>query len=371
MKNLFTREDNHRVWCMKLYTLYTKLCNEIYTNHNVLLPWNMNFSILTGDVNRNGELGNYNTSSCVIALHEVLFTNYAEGAVEHVLRHEICHMIVDRLWNLDSFNNHHGEAFKRACGLLGIDDNRLATPEMLSFGTYTESSIVDKIRKLLLKGHDSGISCAESELFLKKAYTLMSRNRIDMSDVCGRDKFYTYRPVGGSHKRMPTWISQLGVLLTEYYHVRAITIRGEESHLELFGTPENLDLAEQIFYSISNQGIMLYRSYRDNPTRPSGMYGRRCSSNSFMCGLIHGFRKVLERTRRSILEDVSEDNQSLLLLNDPILEQHYRSHYTRISKISHSSIRGSGYHAGKQTGSNLSLRAGMTSGVNNGRYLGS
>ena len=162
------RTGSHAVWIMKLQSTYNKICQAL-GNGNEYICNNYRIDGKTLRVpgfricQMSGKWGTWSPSEKFISLHEDLFLRFEWGAVEQVLKHEMAHQIDGDIWDLDFRGHVHGEAFKRACKLLDCDDSRTTSSEMLAgFKGTEESPIVDKVRKLLVKGNDTAVTEAES-----------------------------------------------------------------------------------------------------------------------------------------------------------------------------------------------------------------
>ena len=87
------------------------------------------------------------------------------------------------------------------------------------------------------------------------------------------------------------------------------------------------------------------------------------SKTSFITGLFSGFQDKLEKREKEILTNLSVEGNNLpISLNDPLLQEKYKSHYNPRSWSRQSSMnKGDGYYAGKNIGSSLTIRSGVRS----------
>lgn len=367
------REDGaHIAWEMRLRTLYMKIRSEAGLEDDLDIP-SFIFS--------QEKWGSWCPELYAIKLCDRLMTHFSFDAVEHVLRHEMAHQLVDA-W---SYKSSHGEAWKRACKILGAIPERLTTDNFLSHcrGSYDEDPIVDRVRKLLIKGHDHAVTEEESEIFLKKAQSMMARHQISMFEICGNDRLMLPRPVGPMYKRYPSWMITLGNLLKDFYNVEFIRnycyvyvwkdkkrICETWYYLELFGEPSNLDVAEYIAESLINNGLILYEDYKkrrseeikDKDLRWKHLWGRKCSKTAFMTGLLDAFADKLNDQKQDLEEEIAVSHgwdKALLLRDDPILRESYEKHYPRRHTTYGSHLKGDGHNAGRDAGRHLSLHRGV------------
>ena len=406
--NGIDRSAAYTVWGMKLQRLYKDIRKELYGERGSIDGKQLNVPLFRINLKRWGE---WNPSTRTISLCEDLFLRFEWGAVEHVLRHEMAHQIITEVWDFDYCGHVHGAAFVRACKLLNISSER-CTPETLLMGFTGDDKlpIVDKVRKLLVKGNDSAATDGESKVFLKKAHELMAHHSIDMQIICGEDRLFIPRPVGPLYKHYPSWESHLSKLVEEYYGVERIImpvyIDGiRYQHMTFFGTPSQLDVAEYIYNAILNIGEILYRQFlskrkaehqvmindwyadcqkkneqrRLDPTarvyfnnKPKQ---RKASKGAFMGGLIRGYKDVLAKKHQEVLERIEREegeSKSLLLLDDPMLNEAYHKQYPNIRTFSTNGSYGAGHSEGLTAGRNMRIRTGVApGGIDNRKLIGS
>lgn len=311
--------------------------------------------------------GFYRVGEGVIGLKESLFTHYEPGALKYVLWHEIAHQIVDQIFNVRDQVTPHGETFKRACDVLGIDSSATHTVDELNsyFKSGKESSIIGKIKKLM---DVSGRSEEESQVFLNKANELLIRHNLSMKDISGSDNLYLDRPVGKSYKRFPSYLYTLGKILRDFYNVEYIrsysqvytgklksSFKTETTyHLELFGTPENLDLAEYIHDCVLANAEKFYQEFKNNPRRRKHEFAK-ISRAAFFTGVFQGFYNKLYESQKQVVKDIEVKENMLVSLDDPILKDNYRKHYPDRVSAQTSAIRGAGYGSGFSKGSQMNI----------------
>jgi hypothetical protein len=348
--------------------------------------------------------GSWNPSTRVMTFSLSLLRNYEWGAVEHVLRHELAHQIVSEIFGMDCYGVSHGELWGEACKIVDIApvrcDSDLFLSSFKSPDGPDDSSMVDKVRKLLIHANDSGATEAEAESFMVKAKELMLRHDIKMQDISGNERLWVVRPIGPLFKRWPVYMWKLGKLLSRHYNVNCIQTYGPDGthRLELFGEPSNLDIAEYVGHALLNQADYLYEKQkvvhkmaRDemNATRSissTPIYMRRLSKRAFIEGLLDGYSNKLTMSTKSAISRVGvecakeravlggskyvEGDMAIVpVYNRKLLDEMYGNHYQRICHSQYSGSRGEGRSAGREAGLKLTLSKGVSCSGNGGRLL--
>jgi predicted SprT family Zn-dependent metalloprotease len=377
------KNDIDEVWIYKLSGTFHKINDEIqrHSQHYLKEPiFGINYDL-------NCHWGEWHPKSRQLVLAGRLLKGYEWSAVEHVMRHEMAHMIVDEIFAIDG--KPHGDAWITACKVVDINPERCSSFDILkSFKGREVSPLVEKVRKLIVHGNDKAGTKEESETFLTKAQEMMIKYNIEMSAIQGRDSKHVYikRPVGPLFKRHTSWLGVAAQFIANYYDVRCIwSYCNRKRRIEFFGTPENLDIAEYIFHSLLTTGESLWEQYyaehkiklKDITYRQkvggaydgSGRIYRKVSKNSFMKGLISGYRGKLAKEKTIVMDKVSVDDQAIIRANDGILEEAFNKEYRPSRSVSYTSTRGRGYSEGHSAGSSMTLAMGVTGGGSSGRAL--
>lgn len=378
----------NNVWVYKLVAEYKEIAELAYRNlrKHLVMP---QFSI---DVDMGMKWGEWVPGIRLIRLNAILFRKYEWEAVRRVLKHEVGHQIVSEVFGFNGHGCSHGEHWKLACNAIGlVYPTRCDSPSFMEgLKTIVETTMTDKVRKLLVKGTDGSVTKEEAELFLNKAQELMMRHEITMKDITGTDRLWLKRPVGESYVRWPHWVWDVANLLTTFYSVKSIRsyhyVNGRlRYHLELLGEPDNLDIAEYVFYAIVNNGKELFEKaltehrekcksdvgYRSNFADYSGRLGRFTFA-SFMRGLVKGFKEKLY-SQQDIIEDKinheTDGSYSVVAMsNKKLLDEMYDKAYPNSRKLSGVRYSSRSSAAGRAAGQNLSLNQAVRNG-NNGIYL--
>lgn len=322
----------------------------------------------------NKDWGTYHSGeSSRICISRKLLRDFGLGAAKHIIGHEMAHMIVDKIFNMDDLNS-HGEAFKKACKMLGIDYSRTISPaELHNFDTeYAEKEkIVRKIKKLVKLSESD--SQSESEAALKKVHELMLQHNIKFLETRKREDYFI-RPVGPICKKIPTYMRTLAGLIREYYFVNTVlTYKGSGKMFEFFGSKENLDIAEYVFCCLLQQGESLWKSYRDKKKAEHGYTRGLFSKVNFIDGVIDGYEKQLSAesnffNKKTVSEEdkpvIEEECTAIIWEGDKLMEEMYKKAYPRLKSESYRSTSiGGGYHDGREAGLKLRISKGIRGSV--------
>jgi predicted SprT family Zn-dependent metalloprotease len=420
MQYQWFEQDIDAAWSYKLLTEYDTIQRIVHkaTGHWLNIP---NFKI---SPDMTTKWGNWNPQTRTITLSLNLLRNYEWAAVVHTLKHETAHQIVDELLDLNT--RPHGEAFKLACTILGIDGERCHSDQVKSSfkGRFQASPTIEKIRKLIIHGNDHGISQEESSLFLGKAQELMIKYQVSLHQIYNEQSstFYTVRPVGPLVDQHKSWLGQIAVMISKFYSVSCIWMYAPNGkrRIEFYGTPENLDIAEYVFHALITQAEYLWEQFKNEHQnqlsqdrlgkpvnhRPlnyqelfancsttelleaqsfllpalekainerKSSYGkwftipakqRKISKKAFMTGLVTAYTLRLAKEKQVIFDTVTPNDKALIHNGEQLLKAAYQKHYKPRDLGSTSYVRGKGYSEGVKAGSTLTLAKGVTTSNN-------
>ena len=348
-------------WLYQIDKYYDEAINVLINHNSSYRLEKANIDIFVSSGRRNGY---WNSSKRVIGLNENLFKYYEENGVKFVLWHEIAHQVVSEIFKYEGVNS-HGEHFKRACLILGINDKSCHDSEFLSnYKCGKSNPIMNKLEKLL---DVSGRSEAEAQSFLNKANELMLKHNLTLNDIYGNNRLFLKRQVGGNYNRFPTYLFSLGSIMNDFYGVKYIKTYAYVSeignklnrkityHMELYGEPDKLDLAEYVYENILRKSDELYEFHKNDESREISSY-RKLSKKAFYNGLFKGFRSKLEQSQKTVVEKLEEERGELIKLDDPLLKEYYESAY-RVQQRNIASSRASGFNAGYSAGKGLVIQS--------------
>jgi hypothetical protein len=220
---------------------------------------------------------------------------------------------------------------------------------------------------------------------------LMLRHDIATQDVTSTSKVFVSRPIGPLFKRWQSYMWSLGELLVDNYNVKCTRSHATNgtSHLELFGEPDNLDIAEYVGHALLNQAERLYTVHKNDLNRKNSYsysYGGRLSKRAFIEGLIHGYSQKLLKDKKDVIDTVEisvakeyakKDGRSYVegdraiipAYNKKLLKEMYGMAYPRLRTVSRMGSRGEGWSAGQSVGSSLRLAKGISHNGNRSKLL--
>ena len=341
--------DLMRGWCLCLLEEFRRLQIEIPALDS-LKPANIII-----DSSLSSTLGYWDESTRRIVLAEHLFIKGNSNEIMDVFKHEIAHQLVSELFGIEDAMA-HGEAFKRACGILDIPARSCAD---LFVQKYEAPSVIRRIKKLMALGDSSNKN--EAELALSKAREISLKYNLDefqdreMSD-------YHFQLVGKPYKRVPSYIWSVCGIVTRHYFTHYIcnSYRDEEQAkyqmIELYGLKENLDLAVYVYNFLINRGELEWLKYKE----ATGLRNQRAKL-SFLTGLYQGFDQKLKTQNKKL-----EEEQSLIWLGDPKLDAFFKKRNPRVrsSKVK-SKLREEAHSAGSRVGQKLSINPAINKGQSN------
>ncbi len=306
-----------------------------------------------------------------LSISILLINNYKWEYVQEVLYHEMAHQYVEEVLKIrDSLP--HGEAFKRICRENSIDPT--ATGDIQSWVEKRNNTsslspdnykLLDKIQKLLALAQSSNEHEAQSAM--AKAHELLLKHNLSLLDV-QTEWNYIYKQIGKMGRRNPIK-SIISAIISNFFFVEAIWTFGYDQHenrsgqvLEIYGTPENVEMAEYVYGYLQNISELLWAEYK----RRGKINGNR-HRRTFIYGLLEGFYNKLDS--RFTDESKSKD---LVWTGDPRLKEFYHRRNPRIARSSSRYSRScqDTYNSGINQGKNLVIHKGIH-GKGNGevKYL--
>lgn len=299
--------------------------------------------------------GHWDEQKRLITLARRLFDSPLWEDVQAVYYHEVAHQIVSELFRVPGAQP-HGEAFERACKLLEIPMQTTFRPRGSG-----KDPVRRRIEKLLALGQSNNQH--EAEKALSKAHELSLRHNLSVQPEVHS---YSFRLVGPAKKRLPRYYHAVSNIVADFYFVRYIancyqSRLGIVRQIELYGTLENLDSAEYVFYFLVNQGEAMWYAYQSE----IGARGVRAKL-SYLDGLYHGFYKKLERRSLEL-----EQSVALVWTGDPGLEAFYRERNPGVITSSRRQRRDrDALLAGMADGEELEIAPGVGARRDSGRLLG-
>lgn len=278
--------------------------------------------------------------------------------VELTVRHEMAHQIVCELFD-SPHAPPHGQLFARACAMLKIDSSPRAAAVEIPPETQR---VLDRVRKLMKLGQSPNPH--EAQAAVAAANRLLLRHNVDLADAeqgAKRAAGHTWRWLGRPRGRVGLDHRLISSILNEHFFVSCVWVRTSRPAddrdvrvLEVMGSPHNLDLAEYVHAYLHRTLDDLWARYR--AARAAGSRrGGNALRNEYRVGVLMGFRDHLREVQVSAREE-----EGLVWLGDPALEEFVSYRYPRLRTMRRSSYRhGDAHDAGRADGRELRIRPGM------------
>ena len=247
--------------------------------------------------------GSWDPTSRTLSISRYLIKTYPWHVVIEVLKHEMAHQYVTDILKTRSG---HGPLFQQACQKLGvhpqfarsggnISSDMMCLHKALSPDAEKMTKKVEKLLSLATSDNEH-----EAQLASKKANDLIQKhnlNRLKRNNFRKNDQV-TYIVITHKKKRIESIQKSLLAILRDFYFVNTVTTNLYDAQdqlayrsMVLFGTPENLQVAEYVYH-------YLFRSVKSlwNENRIKFGYTRK-DKVSFDMGFTRGIRARLEQTQ--------------------------------------------------------------------------
>lgn len=281
--------------------------------------------------------------------------------VQEVLYHEMAHQYVEEVLKI-SDGLPHGEAFKKVCYENGF--NPEATGDIQSLinkktdlkSKSPTHKLLDKVRKLLSLAGSSNQHEAQSAM--AKAQEILLKHNLSLKEIDIERKFIN-RQIGSVGNRNPLK-TMVGSIINAFFFVEALWVFGYDQHknkrghiLEIYGTSENIEMAEYVHDYLHNISEVLWHDYKLKKKEKGNRHRR-----TFIYGLLNGFFKKLEAGF------TDNESNSLIWTGDPELKKYYRRRNPKIQKRPSYYTRGcqKTYNSGINRGKDLVIHKGIHSG---------
>ena len=319
-------------------------------------------------------LGSWEAQSRNLSISSHLILQHPWRITLQVLKHEIAHQICSEIYR--DQKNGHGEGFKKACSLIGVDQCFLRaaadTAEALCAwqqeeGRAPQQHILDKIKKLFALGQSGNEH--EAALALQKAGNLLRQHNLSMAHLVQSNDL-THRTIDTKKQRMAVHLKVISSLLDGYFGVRVIHATQYDPYLdkvhktiELMGTKGNVTIAEHCYYFLEERLDTLWKSHQ------GALVGdRRMAKKSYSLGLLAGFKeKLASEKKASATRQESEREvpmEKALLKTEAMLDVFVTKRFPRLrtTKTKKMHINPDVYQKGCVTGKKLHLRQPMDGG---------
>ncbi len=313
--------------------------------------------------------GQWQPRTRTILLSQHLLMHFSWDSVIETLKHELAHMITDDAIPPGS-EPPHGNTFKNTCKMLGISskasasDADMGIPLDVRTQKSFESPLVSRMKKLLALSESSN----ENEAFvaMKKVNEMILKYNLEPS-LSEDHLSYEYRQLGEKKLRRSLQETIICNLLKDFFLVDYLIIpsylakSGKPiTQIEILGLPENLDMAEYVFYYLLKQTELLWKKHQQKSNKKG-----KSEKKSYQTGLLEGFRSTLEDTCPSLHQ------HALIQLQEKELQEYFHSRHPRVRRTRKAggSFHESTYHQGKNDGQFIKISKPIQSNSSGSRLF--
>ncbi len=350
-----------RVWLQQIYEEYCDIC---YGYGIEMEPpvFEISESVKT--------LGSWHSATRILRLSRHLISNYPWSTTLQVLKHEMAHQLCSEL--LCDGEKPHGTAFEKACETLGVMPAfRLSAKvscetveEATSGSSFTVAGrkFVEKVEKLLALAQSANEH--EATLAMQKANELIEKHNI-VSLEQGWEQNYVSISINKKRKRIERYQHHICLILRDFFFVRTVLaqlydpVRNETFKvIEIFGTVENVAIAEYCYYFLENRLAFLWSGCK-HQFKGATITER----NSYYLGLLKGFHEKLQSHRKNKnCSGEKEESKALILLEDRKLDDFVGLTFPRLRNVKSrgAKVYGNTFKQGVSDGKTITFAKGVT-----------
>ncbi len=324
--------------------------------------------------------GSYLSSERILSISGYLILQHPWPVTLQVLKHEMAHQICSELFHEDKAG--HGSRFRQACEMIGVDplfQKAAADTGAMVVETCRErlvsqdQHILEKVRKLLALGQSGNEH--EAQLALEKAVSLLAHHNLSMESLAEENELI-HATIETHKQRMPLYQRSICSLLNRWFFVQAILASRYNPHdnkeyktIELFGTTENIAIAEHCYYFLEERLAVLWQQYKKNMTQK-----RRIARKSYYMGILAGFAEGLAGaipTKNPMQSACTVENKKALVATEKRMNQFVAYHFPRLRKAGKRSynIDRNAYEDARETGRKLKINKPVTGRTGSPRLL--
>ncbi|RPJ69348.1 MAG: DUF2786 domain-containing protein [Alphaproteobacteria bacterium] len=308
-------------------------------------------------------LGYFDSRTYELGLSKKLMYLAHDEVLKNIIRHELGHfMVFLKLGNIPA----HGEDFHNVCKSFGwssevyaayanldLENSKLENPDEKS------QKLISRLKKLLALA--SSDNAHESEMATLKANELLLEHNLDLSKTFdNQEEVVCVVRVLEASRKSTKHVAIYEILKT--FFVSPVFNHGLGIfYLEVIGDKTSVALAEYVAKFLDHELDVLWKqTQKENPSLKG-----TASKNSFFRGVAKGYIEKIQTQKKNIATG------SELVAIEKNVQRYLAIAYPRIG---HSSLT-AGMHnedahsAGKQKGSNLSIKPALNSGTSSRPYL--
>ena len=264
------QENQWRSWCLQLVKEHEAIC----VQHNISLS-RPAFIISSSKQ----KWGSWDHGLNTISISGNLILSQPWDIVIEVLKHEMAHQYVSEKHNT---NGHHGPFFLKACEVLSVHPafQKATAQNNIDIGMLKgelpkgSRKILTKIKKLLALGTSKNEK--EAQAASRKANYLLAKYNLSKKDINGLEKeALSYVTITHYKKRLDRLQKAISCTVLKYYFIDTVISYSYDAKRDdtfrsivLFGTKENLKVAEYVYHYLYRTGRNLWQQYKKEYQAP-------------------------------------------------------------------------------------------------------
>ncbi len=309
--------------------------------------------------NDQSKLGYFDSEFYELGFHECLM-NVSREQLKNIIRHEIAHYMI--FIEFGNTVHSHGMEFRSFCRSIGWGEEVFrasTTLEVVDF-VQEESRVLRKVKKLMALSSSSNSHEAEQAM-VKAQQLLLSHNisSLNLDEISPDGEKMVLKRIlrqGKRSAKMRAIASILGTFFVSVVFSRA----GNQTHLEILGTPTNVQIAGYVSDFLQAELDSLWLKARED-YRLKGVVAK----NSFYLGIAKGYCDKINRLTNAASPDITN---ALMVIENQIEEARKMAYSSLTNSTSQSRLCPLSSELGKQAGNSLSINPAVSS-TNSGEPL--
>ena len=292
-------------------------------------------------------LGQWQSEQRILIISDVHIQRDAWLAVLDTLRHEMAHQYVDEVLRVQD-EEPHGASFRSACEKLRCRPQARASEDDLSDVVTEDDRILALLQKVLSLANSPNEN--EAQAAMQKAHQLLMKYNIDLVELDQKRRFEMrcLGKVKGRHTSAELW---LGSLLGRFFFVEVLWVQSYDAHrdqvgtvMQIYGTPENLDMASYVYDYLTQVLDDLWKRYRKEQQIKNNRERQR-----YFAGVLAGFYQKLESQAQTLA-----NSQALVWQGDAQLQAYFKYVNPQVQTRQGGGVRVTeAYQAGVADGQNV------------------
>jgi hypothetical protein len=227
------------------------------------------------------------------------------------------------------------------------------------------TKIVERIRKLLAMSEDQS-SPEEAAIAAGRAAKLLQKYNLDRADIIIHQQDSVAMGTANTqtaYRNIPSWVSTLGVPVAELHDCNGIYTRIKvnqryQKAIKYQGLEEDALVASYVFDYLIEEINRLAKAHKKRAPQASraDLHAFRLGASEAICDMLN--RMIREKAE---LEREYSNGTALVVAKKSLVEAKFGVQRTSHRKHTYS---GSGYGHGYAAGAKVSIRSGLTGGVN-------